>query len=542
MPSEEAFGKVVKWEFEKDEGAAFHIWKNDEVNSEVLAEIISSGDWDKLEQVSGFFAATYKTADRIYLLCDRLGVYPLFFYLNSESVYISPKIPSILNAIDSDLSYSIEGVVSLLMFGHHLADETIFSGIKRCNGGETIVINNSGQIEQRISWKKKHIYQDKNSISEDKLSELFIENIRRSIPPAGNIYLSLSGGFDSRAVLGGILECVEPRRINTVTFGGTDTYDYTIAKLVANKAGIKNRSFEITDELFDDRFLYQRAGDYSYSYPVISTQPEKMICYWSKELTDGSVSFWGVGGDAITGSHLRAGDILLRKCNDLNDFAHLLISKRYYSSLKTICEIVNLNENDIIEITTKLIERSNLNQYDIPWQFLDAWDIFVRGRMELISVLPFDTQTWRCPHLSGAYFDEMSTQCYEEKLNQNVYRKMLSSKFTFLFSLPTRRLRGRSLVGGHVRSIYWKTGWRIAKIKRSIGKIMGQSIARIGRNYGREEKFLNSEEGQKRLSHAIDALSIKGVLRKNSNKILELSQRDTRLGRMLLTLGYGFNK
>lgn len=542
MVTIENFKKVVKWDVESTRENTLHVWGNDEVDTTVLAQIIRSGKWSELEYIEGCFAAVYETSDKIYLLCDRLGVYPLFYYANKNAVYASPRIPDILKAMESCLPHSISGILSLLLFGHHIANETIFEGVRRCNGGETIVIDNKGDTEEKILWKKKHVYQSKSSMGPDDLAELFVRNVKKSLPADGKVLISLSGGFDSRAVLGAVLECMEPEHIHILTFGGTDTYDFKIAKLVANKVGVKNTTFPITDQMFDDNFLRQRAGDYGYSYSVFSTQPQDIIIYLSKELSKGSTCLWGVGGDAITGSHLHSSDISLNICNDSKDFARLLVSKRCYLPLSVVSEIMNLDEGEIIIIISQLIEGCLLNEYGIPWQFLDAWDIFVRGRMEIIAVLPFYEQSWRCPHLGRDYFNAMSTQCFEEKIRQNMYKRILSSRFKSLFSLPTRRLRGRSLVRGQWQSLYWVMCWRVSKIRKSLGKIVGQNIDGIGRNYGKEQKFLNSTKGQESLHHSIDILSQRKILRWDPNYIFEIAQRNKRAGRILLTLGYGFDK
>lgn len=542
MLTVEHFKKVVKWDVESTRESTLYIWGNDEVDTAVLAQIIRSGEWSKLDYVEGCFAAFYETLDKIYLLCDRLGIYPLFYYANEYAVYASPRIPDILKTIEHPLPHSINGILSLLLFGHHIADETIFEGIKRCNGGETIVISSKGDREERIQWKSKHIYQSKSSMAPATLAELFVQNVKRSLPVDGKVLISLSGGFDSRAVLGAVLECMEPERLHTLTFGGTDTYDFRIAKLVANKIGVKNTAFAITDQMFSDNYLSRRAGDYSYSYPALSTQPQEMITYLSRELSEGKIALWGVGGDAITGSHLRPSDISLGIFDDSKDFARLLVSKRCYLPVKVVSEITNLDKDEIITIISQLIEKCSLKQYDIPWQFLDAWDIFVRGRMEIIAVLPFYEQSWRCPHLGRDYFNAMSTQCFEEKIRQNMYKRILSSRFKSLFSLPSRRLRGRSLVRGQWQSLYWVMCWRANKVRKSLGKIIGQSIDEIGRNYGKEQKFFNSIQGRDNLHHSIDILSQQGILRRGLNDIFEITRRNKRLGRILLTLGYAFDK
>lgn len=535
--------KVVKLDVEGSKEDILYVWRNDQVDPAQLVQIVRTGEWSKLEQVEGFFGVICKKAGKIYLFCDRLGIYPLFYSATKSEICAAPTIPDLLTVVQSGLAPSNDGIVSLLLFGHYLAGETIFEDIKRCNGGETIVINKIGNVEEKIVWKKKHFYHDKRSIEANSLAELFVKDIERSIPIAGKVILTMSGGFDSRAVLGGALECIPSERIRTLTFGGNDAYDLRIARFVAKKAGVENVAFLITDQIFDDNFLRQRAGDYGYGYSAFATQPQEMLSYLSKEDSESSISLWGAGGDAITGSHLCAGDISLDECDSYEDFARLLICKRSRLPVTLACEIMSFHESEIIGIIANLIEKSPfLGQHDKPWQFLDAWDIFVRGRMELISVLPFNKRSWRCPHLSQNYFSQMSTQCFEEKFDQNAYKRMLSSRFKFLFSLPTRRLKGKSLIGAQWRNLYWIMCWRAGRVSQSLREITGQEVDSIGRNYGKNKSFLTSNQGKEKLQSSINILRQHGILGKNTGDIFEILQKNIQAELMLISLGYAFDK
>jgi len=538
----EDFKKVVKCDFEGAEEGTLHIWRNKEADTTALMQMVQAGRWNELEQIEGFFAGVYEKAGKTYLFCDRLGIYPLYYFANKDGICISPNVPELLNAAKLSLTVCKEGIVSFLLFTHHLADETVFEGVKRCSGGETIVLNSQGDVEERILWKKKHIYKSESSINPDELGELFVQGVEHSLSVDDRVLISLSGGFDSRAVLGAVLECAEPDRITTVTFGGTDTFDFQIGKIVAGKVGVKNITFPITEKIFDDDFLRHRAGDYGYVYSAFATQPQEMLDYLSGKMSEGNVSMWGAGGDAITGSHLHNSDMELEGCDSFEDMSRLLLQKRAFVPLSIVSKLMDLGENEIVQITAGLIERSVVGEYEKTWQFLDAWDIFVRGRMELASVLPFTEELWSCPNFHREYFNQMSTQCFEEKVHQNIYKRMLASRFKFLFSLPTKRLNGGSLVSSHGRNLYWVLRARADRINRLIRRLVGRGVSGVRRNYGKDQRFFDSIEGRSRLEHSIDILLQKDVLRQNRKSIFETARREVPLARLLITLGYAFER
>ncbi|MHC4074938.1 MAG: asparagine synthetase B family protein [Planctomycetota bacterium] len=538
----EDFEKVVKWHWKDISEDILYLWGNDEVDNDQLLEIVKSGNWTKLQDVDGFFAGVYETSSRIYLFCDRLGIWPLFYFADGTSVYCSPRLGKILNAIQSDLAPCKDGIVSLLLFGHHLSGETVFGGVRRCNGGETIVIDSNGEIEERIVWKKKHIYQDKSSMAPKELAELFVERVNNILPKNGDVILPVSGGFDSRCVLGAVLECIESERICIATFGGEDTIDFQISQLIANKIGAKNQAFPISGDYYNSDDLRRKALDSGYTYSAFTGPPLQMYSYLSQEASKGILTIYGAGGDAITGSHLHSSDNTPKRCDSFEDIISLLIEKRCYVSLDEVSKLLNLEPKEAVQIVARLLEESMVEKYDKPWQFLDAWDIFVRGRMELINLLPFNDANWRCPHLNRAYFNMMSTQCFEEKLHQNMYRRMISSRFKFLFSLPTKRLGGGALLGSPLQNIGASIRWQAARLNRFLRNQLGFRTDSAGRNFGKDQEFFGSSEGRKELQHALDILKQPEVFRCDLDNIFEMVLGNTLLASTLITLGYAFDK
>jgi hypothetical protein len=119
---------------------------------------------------------------------------------------------------------------------------------------------------------------------------------------------------------------------------------------------------------------------------------------------------------------------------------------------------------------------------------------------------------------------------------------MLTARFGHLFSLPTRRLRGRALAPNRWQDLLWVARWRVEKTKRSLAKIFGSAVDSVGRNYGREHVFLQSKEGRSRMNQTVDVLRQRGILKGNSGFMVETAQSENRLGRVLLTLGYAFGR
>jgi hypothetical protein len=100
----------------------------------------------------------------------------------------------------------------------------------------------SKAFESRELSKAKHVY----SISElaDIFGKIFDDIIDETT--SANHVVPLSGGIDSRAILGALTERCETNSIRTVTFGAPGQLDYEIGQKVSKQAGIKNQAIDLT--------------------------------------------------------------------------------------------------------------------------------------------------------------------------------------------------------------------------------------------------------------------------------------------------------
>lgn len=101
-------------------------------------------------------------------------------------------------------------------------------------------------------------YYNKKGLRE--LNKIF-DHAFKAIDSKSRHLLLLSGGLDSRAILGGLLERVDSKQIQTVTFGTPGTWDFEIGKRIAKYAGVKHRAVDLTnpDWAWGERGLIETA-------------------------------------------------------------------------------------------------------------------------------------------------------------------------------------------------------------------------------------------------------------------------------------------
>lgn len=113
--------------------------------------------------------------------------------------------------------------------------------------------------------------------------------------------LPLSGGLDSRIILGGLLKNLPHSQIVATTYGIPGAWDFEIAKKIARKVGIYHETFDLTNEKWDLDNLVVAASHLKYPVNVYQHYVRRKINeYFGRECV-----YWtGFMGDALAGSYL----------------------------------------------------------------------------------------------------------------------------------------------------------------------------------------------------------------------------------------------
>jgi hypothetical protein len=256
----------------------------------------------------------------------------------------------------------------------------------------------------------------------------------------GKHIIPLSGGFDSRAILGALLERLDASQIETVTFGVPGQLDYDIGLKVAKWAGVKSyaldlRSVEFTwDKLIDSveesPWTYVPDGYFNSLARNVSWQPNNKV--WS-----------GFLGDPLTGSHLSAS-------RDESEAMGEFVQKQCMSKeIKLIASKYN---------PWLSVPKVPLNDFITPYEYLDlgvrqsrciapivtpvsAWNGW-NGRMGLAAQRNDSCSEVMTPFANPAWAAYWLTVPRELLKDQKLYLEMLKLKYPKLFSLPSKNSLG----------------------------------------------------------------------------------------------------
>lgn len=263
---------IIHWEINDYvivfEGAIFN-FKEKEVKVR-LEEIVKGGiedsDIDRFVlDCDGDYIVTIKNKEsgETFIFNDILGNIPLNYYY-SDNLFVASRSLSYIAVSLPQLEISQYNLAENLTIDYNLLDHTIFKGIRQTMPAQEIktrIVN--GVIETEIRSTYTHYfevtnpYKNKKEAAKD-LARIFIKACQERVEYANEhgyeIVNTMSGGFDSRTVLGG-LDKFTHDFLNV-------TYEYIqdeseVARAVLDKVGSKSEfvkfSYENKPDYTDDR-------------------------------------------------------------------------------------------------------------------------------------------------------------------------------------------------------------------------------------------------------------------------------------------------
>jgi asparagine synthase (glutamine-hydrolysing) len=203
-----------------------------------------------VEKLRGMFAFALwdERAKSLFLARDRIGIKPLYYFLNDKTLVFASEIKAILADPSVRRNLAPEVVDRFLTFLYVPGEETLIQGIRKLAPGHFLLARN-GKAEIREYWDLRFA-KPSNQLNleeaESQISDLLVESVDLHMIADVPVGVLLSGGVDSTAILSCAAERTG-REINTFTvgFSGPQVEDERpYAKLAAKTYG--SRQFEIT--------------------------------------------------------------------------------------------------------------------------------------------------------------------------------------------------------------------------------------------------------------------------------------------------------
>jgi asparagine synthase (glutamine-hydrolysing) len=205
------------------------------------------------------FAIYDQQSGQMFLARDRFGIKPLLYSVSEQRFTFASELMALVSsgAVNPELNVKVARRVLIDPFGIEGSDESLFANVRRLQAGHCMTVD-AGRIVVKRWWSTVEHLPDVPE-SEDERAERFGELFRdavairmRSDVPIGT---SLSGGFDSSAVLCSMASIESQgvgergatgwRHAFVASFPGLDNDERSFAEMAARWAGVAPTILEI---------------------------------------------------------------------------------------------------------------------------------------------------------------------------------------------------------------------------------------------------------------------------------------------------------
>lgn len=384
---------------EKIDEIAGKIIMNYEYDS-LLSEFIDLADGDYLIQIFD------KCNNKYIIFNDILGRLPLYYYHNNSTAIISREIKTILKFIPQ-IKFNKIGIVENLMFEYNLGNKTLFEKIYRMNPSEVIKVSiNKSQVELNIQktsefdFKPKKRFRNKEK-SLKKLTGIFLKSTENRVKKLREkkyeIISDLSGGYDSRAVIGALSKF--DKNVNYITYEYIQD-ESKVAKQVFQNLGSPGIYTKLS---FNNSFNFQELSPLIYKTDGLVNYYTTAICYndilFLKKKIKGNIAhFGGFGGEFLRHPEKRwyrslfigiknrlyttvsINDILLLFNNKKGDHGNILHDYRQYFQFSSRQKKEEILKNFYYQYYRNLVGSSGEERQRIfHWSVMPLWsNEFVR--------------------------------------------------------------------------------------------------------------------------------------------------------------------
>ena len=195
-------------------------------DTETIVHAYEQWGSDCVQRLRGMFAFVIwdTTKRQLFAARDRLGIKPLYYASNSNSLLCASEIKALVAADWHEVSINLPAVPEYLTFGFSAGEQTLFQGVLKLMPGHWMQWK-EGKLDIQSYWDVPSASRDKDSNTEEdyvhEFARLFDESVRLRMMSDVPIGVFLSGGLDSSAIAAKMAGQV-PGRLKTFSIGFED--------------------------------------------------------------------------------------------------------------------------------------------------------------------------------------------------------------------------------------------------------------------------------------------------------------------------------
>jgi hypothetical protein len=191
-----------------------------------------------LANLSGDYVIVVEKLDETFIISSPYGVCQYFYTVRNDRLFHGDTVIGVLKESGLSWSWNWSALGDVVSVGCLLENETLHPAIHRVPAAGVLQFRKGNLIVTTTPWEQLH---PRSASGPDDVLAAFNREIKRWITE--NSVVSISGGFDSRAILSGFLHwgC----KPVLVVMGFDDSTDVTISRSIARAFGLELRHVEL---------------------------------------------------------------------------------------------------------------------------------------------------------------------------------------------------------------------------------------------------------------------------------------------------------
>ena len=235
-------------ELRKDLESRGHRYRTRSDTETIVHSYEEYGD-DCVQHLRGMFAFAIwdRSKRRLYIARDRLGIKPLYYCYDGQTLLFGSEIKAILAYPGMKPEFNRQTLAEYLAFGYISGAESMYAGIRKLLPGHILTIDERGQLETSQYWNLDRAVDDGS-----RPLQYYVERYREMLENCVSSHLMsdvplgvfLSGGLDSSAVAA-LATKIRKEPIETFSVGyGEEAYsELPYARTMA--AHLKSKHHEV---------------------------------------------------------------------------------------------------------------------------------------------------------------------------------------------------------------------------------------------------------------------------------------------------------
>ena len=381
---------------------------------------------NRLIQANGQFSVIVDNNEEIWLACDRVRNYPVFYTNNNGEIIISDDCYICLKE-KSNAKINNTAADAFLAAGYVPLNLTLIDDIYQIEAGSFVTLGQKVPITFYHNTINTSVMNIDPDTGKRKLCDLLESVFSNQMTAVKNKYIaiSLSGGYDSR-LIALMAKKYHPENLLCFSYGRRNNPEVIRAQRASKIIDVKWMNIEYNSELIKG-FLNDEIFLEYYPYASNLTSMFYMQDYFAvkylkenKIVPDDCVFIPGHSGDFLAGSHLTKA---MDKTLSVNNLAKLIYSKNFFH-----IRFRKEQKAKTRQLVKKRISADNIG----AWMVYENWNLKERQSKFIVNsakVYPYFGYEYILPFWDIRLIDFFSELPFVLKLGKKLYNSVLKEYF-----------------------------------------------------------------------------------------------------------------